>query len=152
MPKGEIQRLLYWTWRLQVQNHHLNHHPHDHHHNHHNHTITTITILTTITIIVMIITMMIGRSVKPYKMSNCVGGGRNADSCTAIKTKPRLPKQLILIISIHFYHFSVTELCASFAVTVGSSRRTWWQSASAAGRKRSGVSKPPTWELPFSHE
>merc|ERR1712037_472007 len=26
---------------------------------------------------------------KPYKMSNCVGGGRNADSCTAIKTKPR---------------------------------------------------------------
>jgi len=29
------------------------------------------------------------RSVKPYKMSNCVGGGRNSDSCTAIKTKPR---------------------------------------------------------------
>jgi slit protein 2 len=29
------------------------------------------------------------RSVKPYKMSNCVGGGRNADSCAAIKTKPR---------------------------------------------------------------
>jgi hypothetical protein len=27
--------------------------------------------------------------VKPYKMSNCVGGGRNADSCAAIKTKPR---------------------------------------------------------------
>lgn len=29
------------------------------------------------------------RSVKPYKMSNCVGGGRNPNSCSAIKTKPR---------------------------------------------------------------
>ena len=48
---------------------------------------STVNTLTTTTI--MIITIVIGRSVKPYKMSNCVGGGRNADSCTAIKTKPR---------------------------------------------------------------
>ena len=37
----------------------------------------------------MFILLILPRSVKPYKMSNCVGGGRNADSCTAIKTKPR---------------------------------------------------------------
>ena len=53
---------------------------------------STVNTLITITTTILIINIVISRSVKPYKMSNCVGGGRNADSCTAIKTKPRSPE------------------------------------------------------------
>ena len=61
---------------------------------------------------IIIITMMICRSVKPYKMSNCVGGGRNADSCTAIKTKPRSAIIIMAIIISKSIIISLLQSCA----------------------------------------
>ena len=67
---------------------------------------------------ILLINIMIFRSVKPYKMSNCVGGGRNADSCTAIKTKPRSALTIVFIIIIMIILSIIISLLQSCALCV----------------------------------
>ena len=136
MPQGEIQRLLHRTGRLQVQNPH----PHPHHHHHYD-------------------DFQVSEAIQDVKLC------WRRQKCRLLHCNQDKAQVSINYCHHHqylndhlkYHDFSVTELCALCAVTVGSSRRTWWPSASAAGRKRSGVSRQPspirapillTWKAP----